>query len=118
MIKLRFSLPVYKTYNGGKVTTCLYKCVQVDTKEKRVLEEFTVQGKAICSSQDTPNERTGRIIAESRAKLLAYKKVACSQSLLRDYENTIDSMAEYVLFQYKMARCRHREIDHLKILTQ
>lgn len=118
MIKLRFSPPVYKTYNGGKITTCTYKCEQVNTRRKEVISEFTVQGKATCSDQDVPNERIGRNIAESRAKYLAYKRVAISPDCLEDCETDVDRRSEYLMYQYKIQRCKKRELDHLKTLTQ
>ena len=114
MIKLQFSPPVYKTYDKGRITTCTYKCKQVHKQTKEVLNEFTVQGKAICSKQDIPDERTGRIIAESRAKLIAFKRVSCSKVMIMTYESKLDQISEFLMFQYKMKRCRERESDHLK----
>lgn len=114
MIKLQFSPPVYRTYDGGRVTVCTYQCKQVNRTTKEVLSEFSVQGKAVCSKQDRQDERTGRIIAESRAKLFAFKKVSCNQELIEDYERALDNVSEFLMFQYKMKRCRERESDHLK----
>ena len=120
MIKLRFSKPLYKTYDAGRVTTCTYECTRVGPKDENDAEHlrFTVTGKAVCSKQDVPDERIGRHIAESRAKLLAYKKVSYNPITIRFYENVIDNLAELVMFQYKISRCRKREIDHLRDLTK
>lgn len=118
MIKLRFSPPVYKTYNGGKITTCLYECEQVDTRRRKVITKFTVQGKAVCSDSDTPNEKTGKMIAESRAKFLAYKRVAMDKDCIKMCEEDLDRMSDYLMYQYKVHRCKRRELEHLKEITQ
>jgi hypothetical protein len=118
MIKLRFSPPAYKTYHGGRITTCLYECEQVDTERKKVLTKFTVQGKATCSSLDIPNEKIGRMVAESRAKFLAYKKVAMDKDCIKMCEEELDRMSDYLMYQYKVHKCKKRELEHLKKLTK
>ena len=118
MIKLRFSPPVYKTYNGGKVTTCLYKCQKVDSSKGIVLKEFSVVGKAKCSAQDVPDEKIGKMIAESKAKYLAFKQCTYDPNLVESIEKLLDEVADVFWFNEKMKRCKKRELEHLKYLTK
>ena len=73
MIKLQFSKPSYHTYDNGKVTTCVYECKVIICNTKELLDTFKVTGKAVCSPNDVVNPTTGRRIADSKAKLAAYK---------------------------------------------
>ena len=74
MLKLRFSKPFHKQYMDGKVSVCKYECQIVDNLTKDVVSEFTVTGTAKCSPNDTVNPEFGQKLADSRAKLAAYKR--------------------------------------------
>ena len=68
--------------------------------------------------QDTPNEETGRIIAESRAKYLAYKRVTLPPKVTKELDEVLDELAEMLWFNERMSRCKKREIEHLKYIAK
>ena len=75
MLKLRFSKPFHKQYMDGKISVCKYECQIIDSQTKDIVSQFTVTGTAKCSPDDTVDVEFGRRLADSRAKLAAYKKV-------------------------------------------
>lgn len=74
MFKLRFSKPKYsvKNKNGKMVTYCTFMCSLMHKGIVLAVNRFTAS--TTCSENDTYNEIEGRHLAESKCKLLAYKK--------------------------------------------
>ena len=107
MLKLRFSKPSYKQYMDGKVSVCKYKCQIVDNQTKDVVSEFTVTGTAKCSPNDTVNPEFGQKLADSRAKLAAYKY------LLSELAETVDRAVGILEFHQTMQYLKKKEVDHI-----
>ena len=120
MLKLRFSTPFHKQYMDGKVSVCKYHCTLFDKATKMVIEEFSVTGVAKCSDNDTPNPEFGAKLADSRAKLAAYKKL-----YNRYPEYRVEELVELVTkavgileFQNLMGYLKRKEAAHIKELCK
>lgn len=73
MLKLKFSKPVFHTYNGGDITVCRFQCIVM--QDGVPCDSFQSQGVAKRAKEDALNPVLGRHLAESRAKEKAYNKV-------------------------------------------
>lgn len=116
MIKLRFSKPKYASYLEGAINICTYDCTLL--YNGMTVQEFQVVGKALCSKEDTVDETLGRRIAESKAKLLAYKKASLFYGPNFYYNNKreLPIVQENIRAYEKLARCKKLEQEHLKKL--
>lgn len=119
MLKLRFSKPTFKKYMGGKICVCIYECKILDTNTKEVVDEFKVSGTAKLAKGDTMSD-LGAKLADSRAKLLAYKKAASliSEEQYVAYIETIDAMGNLCAFSDFMHCMKRKEVDHIKFLEK
>ena len=115
MLKLRFSKPFHKQYMDGKVSVCKYECQIVDNQTKDVVSEFTVTGTAKCSPNDTVNPEFGQKLADSRAKLAAYKRAnnRYPKYLLIELAETVDRAVGILEFHQTMQYLKKKEIDHI-----
>ena len=120
MLKLTFSKPSIKTYNDGKVTICRYTCRLINKQSKQVVMEFISTGTSKCSPNDTLNEEYGRKLADSRAKLAAYKRAEriispeCYLTMLEE----LDRMTETLDFVDTMYYLRKKEAEHINTLNK
>lgn len=116
MLKLRFSEPFHKTYMDGKISVCKYDCTLVNNQTKQVIAEFTVTGTAKCAPNDTVNADFGAKLADSRAKLLAYKKAAnyYPHDMLEVLAERINNYVEILEFASTMHYLKKKEIDHIE----
>lgn len=76
MLKLRFSQPFKKQYLDGKISLCKYNCIIIDNSDKSVISKFSVTGTAKCAPNDSVDPEFGMKLADSRAKLSAYREAA------------------------------------------
>ena len=115
MLKLRFSKPFHKQYMDGKVSVCKYECQIVDNQTKDVVSEFTVTGTAKCSPNDTVNPEFGKKLADSRAKLAAYKKAnnRYPKYMLVELAETVDRAVGILEFSQTMQYLKKKEVDHI-----
>ena len=116
MLKLRFSEPFHKTYMDGKISVCKYDCTLVNNQTKQVIAEFTVTGTAKCAPNDAVNADFGAKLADSRAKLLAYKKAAnyYPHDMLEVLAERINNYVEILEFAGTMHYLKKKEIDHIE----
>ena len=116
MLKLRFSKPFHKQYMDGKVSVCKYECQIVDNQTKDVVSEFTVTGTAKCSPNDTVNPDFGAKLADSRAKLNAYKIAAnlVPSNVVEEWIEEINNKMEMMIFLDQMRYLKRKEISHIE----
>lgn len=120
MLKLRFSSPSIATYNDGKVTVCRYNCILFDGDAKAIQDEFRVTGTAKCAPNDNVDAEFGRKLADSRAKLAAYKIASrilskeCLQCMIEKVNQSID----LIQFIDTMNFLKKREIEHIETLAE
>lgn len=97
--KMTMRVVKYIVHEQNKAITCIMACdfpklpynEKVDKKfNLEFFNEFTVKGVAKCRPGDTYDEQTGCRIAESKAKLKAFKK---AEKIMRTYyENVLSEM--------------------------
>lgn len=97
--KMTMRVKKYIVHEHNKTITCIMECdfpnlpynEKVDKKfNLEFFNEFTVKGVAKCRPGDTYDEQTGCRIAESKAKLKAFKK---AEKIMRTYyENVLSEM--------------------------
>ena len=120
MLKLRFSKPSIKTYADGKITVCKYDCTLINGNSKRVMDEFSVTGTSKCSPNDILDAAYGRKLADSRAKLNAYK-IAARIISPKEMERLIEKVNytyDLIRFVDTMQYLKKKEIDHIKFLNE
>ena len=119
MFKLRFSNPMYHTYDNDRITVCKYECTVLDCSKKEVIQTFKVIGKSICSPEDTIDVRMGKMIAEGKAKLLAYSKMSnyYSQSYIDYLTEQVKGMIDELNFIYQMKFLTKSERKHLDLIV-
>ena len=117
MLKLRFSKPSYKKYMGGKACVCSYKCKIFNSVTKEIIDEFNVSGAAKLANGDTLSD-LGAKLADSRAKLVAYKKAAniISDEQYDNFVDVVNSLTDICYFSDFMHLMKRREIKHIKKL--
>lgn len=119
MLKLRFSKPSVKTYMDGKVTVCKYDCTLIEKSTNRVVDTFAVTGTSKCSPNDSIDVDYGRKLADSRAKLAAYRIASnvvdheCIPCMIED----IKKNAELIDFVTSMQYLKKKEVEHIKFLN-
>lgn len=120
MLKLRFSKPFIKTYNDGKVTVCRYNCTLIDSKTKRVTNEFSVTGTAKCSPNDVVDESYGRKLADSRAKYEAYKSALdyVCPGCYEDMVSSLETLMGIVDFVDMMKYLKTKEREHIQFIKE
>ena len=121
MYKLSFSKPSYKVYKDNKITLCTYRCTVHNTKTKEVFGTFTVTGKSVCSDTDTPDAKTGRAIAESRAKYRAYATAKELTATTNDMEELFEKLADMINvagFYHYLTYLKKKELEHIKFLKE
>ena len=116
MIKLRFSEPVRKQYMDGKICLCKYDCTVFDNSNKCIIAEFGVTGTAKCSPNDTVNPDFGAKLADSRAKLNAYKIAAnlVPSNVVEEWIEEINNKMEMMIFLDQMRYLKRKEISHIE----
>ena len=116
MLKLRFSKPLHKQYMDGKVSVCKYDCVILNNQTKEVIAEFTVTGTAKCSPNDTVNPELGIKLADSRAKLLAYKRAVGKypDALCEELSALANKAIDILEFQQTLHYLKRKEVEHIK----
>jgi len=115
MLKLQFSKAHYHTYNDGKVTICLYSCKVIDTQTKEIVTDFKVTGKAICSEKDEVNAAVGRMIADSKAKHIAYQKAQrmWNKGAISTLKHKIEQAENIINFFNQMKYLKKAEEAHI-----
>jgi len=99
----------------GKITVCKYECAIVDNCTKEVITSFTVTGSAKCAPSDSVDEGFGAKLADSRAKLTAYKKAASyyPKEEVRAMMDQIMNVAPTIRFVDQMFFLKKKEADHI-----
>ena len=118
MLKLRFSKPSIKTYSDGKITVCTYKCTLLDRENKRVVDEFSVTGTSKCAPTDSIDAAFGRKLADSRAKLMAYKTVCnfIPKEQLNYLEEEVNRGLNTLAFYDEMLYLKSKEQEHINFI--
>lgn len=116
MLKLKFSKPFHKQYLDGKISVCKYNCTVYDNSSKKVILEFTTTGNAKCAPNDTVDPEFGSKLADSRAKLIAYKVAAnlISTGEASEIAETIMKQIELLEFIDQMHYLKKKEIAHIE----
>ena len=115
MLKLRFSKPFHKQYMDGKVSVCKYECQIFNNQTKEIVDQFTVTGTAKCSPNDTVNPEFGRKLADSRAKLAAYKRANSRHPkfVLEELAEAANRAIGILEFHQTMQYLKKKEVDHI-----
>ncbi len=115
MFKLRFSKPFHKQYMDGKVSICKYECQIVNNLTKEIVSEFTVTGTAKCSPNDTVDPEFGKKLADSRAKLAAYKRAnnRYPKGQLEDLIEVVNRAVSILEFHQTLQYLKKKEVDHI-----
>ena len=119
MIKLRFSKPSVKTYMEGRITVCKYNCTLYDNNTKRIISEFPATGTSKCAEEDTLNASYGVNLADSRAKMLAYKTAGSfisEEELNNLFKEAVHNL-EIINFVEGMKYLKKKEAEHIKYLN-
>ena len=119
MYKLRFSEPSVRTYMDGKITVCKYNCTLYNNLTKKIIVEFPATGTSRCADTDTPNAEYGRKLADSRAKLVAYKTMAnfVSREDLETLFKKVSDSLELIEFIDSMRFLKKKEQTHIEFLN-
>ena len=118
MMKLRFSKPTFKQYLNGRITVCKYDCTVIDNLDKSIVAEFSVTGTAKCSPNDTVSD-FGIKLADSRAKLNAYKKASnlLPSNVIYEWIEELKGKASFIDFLAQMRYLKRKEIDHIEAIS-
>lgn len=119
MLKLRFSKPSVKTYKDGKITVCKYDCTLIDGETKIVVNEFSTTGMSKCSPNDALDVDYGRKLADSRAKLAAYKIASSiiTEDEIQQMLAQMEHFSELIHFTDTMRYLKKKEISHIEFLN-
>lgn len=103
----------------GKICVCIYECMIFDTDTKEVVDKFNVSGTAKLAEGDTMSD-LGVKLADSRAKLTAYKKAATiiSDAQYAEYDALVETMCDLMNFSDFMHHMKRKEINHIKFLER
>lgn len=115
MLKLRFSTPLHKQYMDGKVSVCKYECQIINNQTKDVVLKFTVTGTAKCSPNDSVDPEFGKKLADSRAKLAAYKRASnrYPQVMLEELAEAVNEAIGILEFHQTMQYLKKKEVAHI-----
>ena len=118
MLKLRFSKPSFTTHCEGRITVCRYECLIIDNEAKTQVAKFNATGVAKCAPNDTMDERYGRMLADSRAKLNAYRMAGRILPIkdVRFIQNFIKQSTDSLSFVIKMRQLKNKELEHIEVL--
>lgn len=121
--KMTMRVKKYIIHEHNKTVTCIMECdfpnlpynERIDKKfNLEFFNEFTVRGVAKCRPGDTYDEQTGCRIAESKAKLKAFKK---GEKIMRTYyENVLSEMCNtehsirFFEEEYRREYCHYRKL--------
>lgn len=119
MLKLSFSEPKYvdwTTKDGHHVVKCIYHCVMHNTDDGSITKKFVSEGCSTCSPNDTFDMKTGRIIADSRAKSNAYTSCIAGtpKGYIHNVKQAIKKLQDNIDFVKKMRFLKVQEGEHLK----
>ena len=119
MLKLRFSEPIRRQYMDGKISLCKYECTIFDNSNKCIIAQFSVTGTAKCSPNDTVNPEFGAKLADSRAKLSAYRKASriLPDDVVREWVEKIDSQIAMLDFIDQMYYLKKKELSHIEEIS-
>jgi hypothetical protein len=120
-LKLVFSNPEYHVYETRstqvKTVICLYNCKVKARSTQETLMAFKVCGKSECSKQDEFNELLGKRLAESRAKLQAYKNVKQSMAAdINKLEDIVEKSCSEIEFYDQMKYLIQKESERIEDL--
>jgi len=116
MLKLRFSEPVRRQYMDGKISLCKYECTIFDNSNKCIVAQFSATGTAKCSPNDKVNPEFGAKLADSRAKLSAYRKAAhiLSDGEIEELVEKVSHQVDMLEFIDQMHYLKKKEVSHIK----
>lgn len=116
MLKLRFSEPVRRQYMDGKISLCKYECTVFDNSNKCIVAQFSVTGTAKCSPNDEVNSEFGAKLADSRAKLSAYRKAAhiLPDEVIEEWVEKIGYQVAMLDFIDQMHYLKKKEVSHIE----
>ena len=116
MLKLRFSEPVRRQYMDGKISLCKYECTVFDNSNKCIVAQFSATGTAKCSPNDKVNPEFGAKLADSRAKLSAYRKAAhiLPDEVIDEWVEKINHQVDMLDFIDQMQYLKKKEISHIE----
>ena len=123
MLKLKFSKPSTKQYNDGRITVCTYSCEIIENNTgntKEVRSSFKVTGISKCAPGDTVDLDFGRKLADSRAKLQAYRIASkyINPTSIPAFVESINSSIELLKFIDFMRYLKENEIKHIKDICE
>lgn len=119
MKKLSFSDPKY--YSFGNITKCVYTCKIVDTELQEEMEPFVVSGIAERTDNDDNDPKIGMMLAESRAKIEAFKRVRDSYDktgFFDQFNELYHMMQGELAFRDRIKFYLSREHEHLKTILK
>lgn len=116
MLKLRFSEPVRRQYMDGKISLCKYECTIFDNSNKCIVAQFSATGTAKCSPNDEVNPEFGAKLADSRAKLSAYRKAAhiLPDEVIEERVEKINHQIAILDFIDQMHYLKKKEVSHIE----
>ena len=116
MFKLRFSEPVHRQYMDGKISLCKYECTVFDNPNKCIVAQFSATGTAKCSPNDVANPEFGAKLADSRAKLSAYRKAAhiLPDEVIEEWIEQINYKVDMLDFIDQMHYLKKKEVSHIE----
>ena len=98
---------------SGKYVICITDVV-VDFGILGEQAEFTVRGKARCADDDEFDFSVGKRLAETRASMKVYSRVArMYRDILNEMERTVNTVAEDA---DRVEYLFYKEVDHMKEL--
>lgn len=123
MLKLSFSEPKYvdwTTKEGNHVVKCIYRCVMHNTDDSSIIKKFVSEGYSTCSPNDTFDMKTGRIIADSRAKSNAYATCLAGtpNGYIHNVKKAIKKLQDNIDFVKKVRFLKAQEGEHLKYVLK
>ena len=116
MLKLRFSEPLRKQYMDGKISLCKYKCTIFDNSNKCIVAQFSATGTAKCSPNDKVNPEFGAKLADSRAKLNAYRAAThlLPDNVIEEWSEKIERQLSVLEFIDQMHYLKKKEVSHIE----
>lgn len=119
MIKLRFSKPNYKVIENCNKVLCTYECDIYNTVNKIVYRHFKVLGEAICHKKDKFDEKTGKMIADSKAKFKAYSIAKSHYSYTyKTLNKELQNILDVIDFYDQMSYLKVSENAHLNFISK
>lgn len=103
----------------GRVTVCRYICTLIDGETKNPVQKFSVTGTAKCSPNDVLDADYGRKLADSRAKLSAYKIASniISPECYACMDEEMEKTGALLNFVDTMLYLKKKEQEHIEFLN-